>query len=572
MARSALASLFCLAVLVSSVSAQVGARVVLLSHRVTNVGTDPMEDVTAHCILPATNLYQEIVNFQIDPTPIRTLTDSEGQEVVAVPLGTIPPGQTRAVRVVAWVRLKAANVPLVRKPAGIEPLDDMVRAALVADDLPLRLPKVKPLAEKITAGKTRDVDRARAFYEWMAKNCSYDIDRKDDPADAVLAGVPGSCSELAFTFVALCRSVDIPARLITAYVNRQDDSPSADWRTHAWAEFYADGVGWVPVDPTNRLNYPRQDYFAKQEPKYLAVRDDGLPLDDSADPGWRIMLVATGALQPKMVINRTAVWHSSSSRTDETAFFISGCETLRKADPAERLKDVQEWSRGRQRLRVAFLLEAAFDASPKTRMAAFDALGRTRDGTLMIPLMEMLKLEKDESVKAAILAAARQLLEGAEGEQKALVVGELAKSRDDEALTLLKDIWSDRSRPVRVMAAQMLYKFGDKPGVHEEYRRLVTDNDDYVRVLAALRWSRIGTKEALGVLMDYLESDLDWDRRKAFDVLKKLSGDGFGYIPAAKASRNRVAIGKFKDWLAKQPAKRPPATAPDDSDSMERRE
>ncbi|MBP7935215.1 MAG: hypothetical protein KA354_11260 [Phycisphaerae bacterium] len=572
MSRFTLASLPCLAVLVAPVSAQISTRVVLVSHRVANLGSAPMESVTAHCILPASNLYQEVLNWQIDPAPAHTQTDSEGQEVVVVPLGTIPPGQCRSVRLAAWARLKPANVPLVRKPAGIEPLDDLVRAALVADDLPLRLPKVKPLAEKIAASKTRDVDRARLFYEWMAGHCHYDIDLKDDPADAVLAGVPGSCTELAFAFIALCRSVDIPARLTTAYVNRQDEQPSTDWRTHAWAEFYAEGIGWVPVDPTNRLNYPRQDYFARQEPKYLTVRDDGVPLDEPPDPAWRIVFVTTTTPLPTMAISRTAVWHASVGRTDETAFFVSACEALRKTEEEERLAAVQEWFRGRQPLRVAFLLEATFDPSARIRKMALDALGQTRDGTLMIPLMDMLKSEKDESVKAAILAAARQLLDDAEGEQRALVVAELAKSRNEEALKLLKGIWNDSSRAVRVMAAQMLYKFGDKPAVHEEYRRLLTDEDDYVRVLAALRWSRIGTRESLEALIDFLESNVDWDRRRVFETLRRLSGDGFGYVPAARPSSNRAAIRRFKDWVAKQPAIRPPTSAPEESDTPERRE
>lgn len=572
MTRSTLALLWCLAWPVLPAFPQVGTRVALVSHRVTNLGTAPMEGVIAHCVLPASNLYQEVINGQVDPSPVRTQTDTEGQEVVVVPLGTIPPGQSRSVRLIAWVRFKAVNVPLVRRSSGVEPLDDLQRVALVSDDLPLRLPKVKPLAEKIAAGKSRDVDRARTFYEYMAGHCYYDIDRKDDPADAVLAGVPGSCTELAFAFIALCRSVGIPARLTTAYVNRQEEEPSADWRTHAWAEFYADGVGWVPVDPTNRLNYPRQNYFARQEPKYLTVRDDGVPLDEPPDPAWRVVVVTTGTPVPHMAVSRTAAWHASVARIDETASFISGCEALRKTDEDERLKAVQEWFHGRQPLRVAFLLEATFDPSPRIRKAALDALGQARDGTLMIPLMEMLMSEKDELVRAAILAAARQLLATTEGEQKALVVGELAKSRHEEALKLLAGIWSDTSRPVRVTAAQMIYKFGDKPGVHEIYRRLLTDDDDYVRVLAALRWSRTGTKESLKALMDFLESDLDWDRRRAFEVLRKLSGDGFGYVPAANASRNRVAIGKFRDWLVKQPEKRPPASAPDDSEPADPRE
>jgi hypothetical protein len=46
-------------------------------------------------------------------------------------------------------------------------------------------------------------------------------------------------------FVALCRSIGIPARPV---VGRWATSEADDW--HCWAEFYLPGYGWVPVDPT----------------------------------------------------------------------------------------------------------------------------------------------------------------------------------------------------------------------------------------------------------------------------------------------------------------------------------
>ena len=86
--------------------AQGPMHVVLLVYRTTNSNKAEAASVVAHCILPASNRYQEIIELQIDPTPSKEYADGEGQRVIAVPLGTIPPGETRAVRVLAWVRLR----------------------------------------------------------------------------------------------------------------------------------------------------------------------------------------------------------------------------------------------------------------------------------------------------------------------------------------------------------------------------------------------------------------------------------------------------------------------------------
>lgn len=55
----------------------------------------------------------------------------------------------------------------------------------------------------------------------------------------------GDCTEFATAFVALCRAISIPARVVTGYTSIWAGTPK-----YEWAEFYDESLGWIPVDPT----------------------------------------------------------------------------------------------------------------------------------------------------------------------------------------------------------------------------------------------------------------------------------------------------------------------------------
>jgi transglutaminase-like putative cysteine protease len=57
----------------------------------------------------------------------------------------------------------------------------------------------------------------------------------------------GSSADMAALFTSLARSVNIPARLVYGALLPEQDQPAPHGH-HAWAEFFALGVGWVPVD------------------------------------------------------------------------------------------------------------------------------------------------------------------------------------------------------------------------------------------------------------------------------------------------------------------------------------
>lgn len=78
--------------------------------------------------------------------------------------------------------------------------------------------------------------------------------------EKVLEGGKGVCQDYAHLAVALCRSVDIPARYVSGYLFTRNDATGeevedggvARVQTHAWFEAAIPGFGWFPLDPTNR--------------------------------------------------------------------------------------------------------------------------------------------------------------------------------------------------------------------------------------------------------------------------------------------------------------------------------
>jgi len=65
----------------------------------------------------------------------------------------------------------------------------------------------------------------------------------------------GSCRDFAVLFVEAARSLGFGARLVSGYLFNSDTlmtGPSHYGSTHAWAEVFVPGAGWITFDPTNR--------------------------------------------------------------------------------------------------------------------------------------------------------------------------------------------------------------------------------------------------------------------------------------------------------------------------------
>jgi len=119
-------------------------------------------------------------------------------------------------------------------------------------------------AQKITKGARSDVEKARAVYDWVVENTERNPKTRGCGVGDIKAmlesnALNGKCADLNALFVALVRASGVPARDV--YGVRVADSTrgykslgkSGDITKaqHCRAEFYAQGVGWVPVDPAD---------------------------------------------------------------------------------------------------------------------------------------------------------------------------------------------------------------------------------------------------------------------------------------------------------------------------------
>jgi transglutaminase-like putative cysteine protease len=65
----------------------------------------------------------------------------------------------------------------------------------------------------------------------------------------------GTCRDFAFLFMECARLFGFAARFVTGYLHVRDDDDdlSGGGSTHAWADIYVPGEGWVEFDPTNLI-------------------------------------------------------------------------------------------------------------------------------------------------------------------------------------------------------------------------------------------------------------------------------------------------------------------------------
>ena len=132
-------------------------------------------------------------------------------------------------------------------------------------NLPLN-DQVKAKAMEVTEGKSTDLEKARAIYDWVIANMNRNEDVKGCGEGDVCAlldtTMSGKCTDINSMFVALCRASGIPAREhFGIRINAEDITKNQ----HCWAEFYVKGTGWVSADPADVLKAVLKNNWSKEQ-------------------------------------------------------------------------------------------------------------------------------------------------------------------------------------------------------------------------------------------------------------------------------------------------------------------
>jgi transglutaminase-like putative cysteine protease len=107
----------------------------------------------------------------------------------------------------------------------------------------------------VTARPMRTLDLLANLNSWMRPNFKYSERHEVGTQTPVetLERKSGACRDFALLFIEAARHLGIGARFVSGYLyDPALDKPGAQTaQTHAWAEVYLPGAGWVGYDPTD---------------------------------------------------------------------------------------------------------------------------------------------------------------------------------------------------------------------------------------------------------------------------------------------------------------------------------
>jgi transglutaminase-like putative cysteine protease len=181
--------------------------------------------------------------YQLEPsTPVSEFSDSHGNlcQRIVVPAGrmTVSVEATVDTADEIDVDVTAPRVPIDEVPDWA--LQFLLPSRYCQSDL------VFSNAVEITAGALPGYPQVEAIRAWIEREIRYEYGTSTAVTSAVdtLYSRTGVCRDFAHLGIALCRSLDIPARMVVGYLHGLDPMDQ-----HAWFEAYVGGR-WFTFDAT----------------------------------------------------------------------------------------------------------------------------------------------------------------------------------------------------------------------------------------------------------------------------------------------------------------------------------
>ncbi|MDO5649136.1 MAG: transglutaminase-like domain-containing protein [Gallicola sp.] len=226
--------------------------------------------------IPQTNGYQTIENFNYDlddtHAKAEVAKDEHGNEALYVEWDKEAADRKVTITYDAG-RAERLRPELVEKQG--EAKEDLSPYLSASSMMPID-GEVKELADKITEGKTTQIDKAKAIYDWTVAN----MERDDSVIGCGLGNVPellevskGKCTDIHSVYTALNRAAGIPTREIFGIRMSKDKEADVTKSQHCWTEFYLEGTGWVAADPADVLKAVLTNKWDKEQNETKELQD-----------------------------------------------------------------------------------------------------------------------------------------------------------------------------------------------------------------------------------------------------------------------------------------------------------
>jgi transglutaminase-like putative cysteine protease len=215
--------------------------------------------------VPHNDEFQQVRSLSIEtPIPYQIAAANNGSHYLH--LTTSPTQDFQLVMRLDAQRTERWQHDLQRVPDTIQDPTDL-SSHLKPDRLVPLDDKIRGWAEEVVAAAhaQTDLEKARAIYNHVVATVKYDKSGTGWGRGDIYYACDarrGNCTDFHAIFIGYARAVGIPARFSIGFPIPKERGEGKIAGYHCWAEFYAHGIGWIPVDASEAAKDPsRREYF-----------------------------------------------------------------------------------------------------------------------------------------------------------------------------------------------------------------------------------------------------------------------------------------------------------------------
>lgn len=253
----------------------------------------PLTNLEWRIAMPANTDRQKVL--QVEPVGMPfTIEEQQGQRVAVFRFDRLEACEGRIFGWKALMEVRGIKYQLM--PREVEklpalPPDFEQRYLVDDDDLAMETPTIRWAAAEAIGTETNLLRKILRIRNYVYDRLSYSIKPHIDTPDVALERGTGSCGEYVGVLLALARLNGIACRTVGRYKCPPDPDqrgvPLQPDFNHVWLEFYAPGIGWLPMesnvdDVVEGGPYPTRFFMGL--PWFHAEIAKGIPFEKIAAP------------------------------------------------------------------------------------------------------------------------------------------------------------------------------------------------------------------------------------------------------------------------------------------------
>lgn len=243
--------------------------------------------VTKNIALPPDLIGRQQVTFKsLKPKPKEITIDGDGNYLAYY---NIKSGEHLSIELAGWVEITGNQInPSLGGSFNDIPKELIQKYTSEKKYWETNAPDISFTAKELYDTNLNVSENAQKIYNYIISTLNYNFEIGESTyiersgAKKAINESSVACMEYTDLFIALARSMGIPAREINGYAYAEDTrktplSISLDGGDvlHAWAEYYDPNFGWIGIDPTWGST-SGNDYFTKLDTNHFAFVIKGL--------------------------------------------------------------------------------------------------------------------------------------------------------------------------------------------------------------------------------------------------------------------------------------------------------